>query len=121
MPVVERPPLATVVATNVYRLRVMRVPKWSQDRLAEAAGVGVNTLQLIEAARDPAHHQPRVRLDTIERLATALGVEPAELLRWDHTTRAYLQGRSSSWTPRVHAGEATSSDLPRQSPIVVAT
>jgi transcriptional regulator with XRE-family HTH domain len=79
-----------VVGTNVYRLRVMKVPKWSQDRLAEAAGVAINTVALIEQARDPAKPQSMIRLDTLERLASALGVAPADLLREDGATRAML-------------------------------
>ena len=82
----ERPPLASIVGANVYRLRVLRLPKMSQEALANAAGLGINTVALIEAARDPDRPQNAVRLDTLEAIANALGVDPVELLRWDSTT-----------------------------------
>ncbi|MGZ5292889.1 MAG: helix-turn-helix domain-containing protein [Actinomycetota bacterium] len=83
----ERPPLASIVGANVYRLRVLRLPKMSQGQLARAAGVAVNTVAMVEAARDPARRQNSVRLDTMEALADALGVDPSDLLAWDEATR----------------------------------
>lgn len=83
-------PLSSIVAANVYARRVLRIPKMSQGALAAAAGLDVDTIGRIEAGRDPAKRQMRIRLDTIERLAEALGCEPLDLLRFDSTTRVYL-------------------------------
>ncbi|MBR1425659.1 helix-turn-helix transcriptional regulator [bacterium] len=48
--------------------------KYSQERLAELAGIGRSTLTQIEAqASSPT-------LDVVEKLANALGFEPYELL-----------------------------------------
>jgi transcriptional regulator with XRE-family HTH domain len=92
----DSPRLATIVGANVYRLRVLRLPRLSQERLAEVAGVGLETIRLIEAARDPRRAVPSARLDTLDKIADALGVEPAELFRYDSDTRAYLNGESST-------------------------
>jgi hypothetical protein len=44
----DRPPLASIVGANVFRLRVLRLPKMSQQALANAAGVALNTVALVE-------------------------------------------------------------------------
>jgi transcriptional regulator with XRE-family HTH domain len=79
----DRPALSVVVAANVYRLRVLKIPKWSQGRLAQEAGVDISTIQNIEGPRDPSKRANSPQLDTIEKIADALGIEPAELLVWD--------------------------------------
>jgi transcriptional regulator with XRE-family HTH domain len=82
----ERPGLAVIVAANVYRLRVLKVPKWSQGRLATEADVDIKTIQNIENARDPSKRSNYPQLDTIEKIAIGLGVDPSELLVWDPAT-----------------------------------
>lgn len=78
------PPIRVVLGENVYRRRVLRVPKMSQDDLAEAAGVAANTIQAIESGRDPAKVPPSYpQLDTIEKIAGALGCTVDDLLRWE--------------------------------------
>jgi len=90
----ERPPIAVILGANVHRRRVLRLPKMSQERLAELSGVGVNTIQRIEASWDPPKAWNRARLDTIDQLAAALGCDPADLLRWEpEATRAEFKGK----------------------------
>jgi transcriptional regulator with XRE-family HTH domain len=56
------------------RIRHLRETKgWSQEELANAANLHRTHISLIENAKRS------VQLETIERLATALGVEPADL------------------------------------------
>src|SRR5207247_748281 len=50
---------------------------WSQEELAATAGVHRSHISLIENAKR------EVQLDTVEKLATALGVEPADLFRFE--------------------------------------
>jgi DNA-binding Xre family transcriptional regulator len=86
-PETERPPLATIVGANVYRLRVLKIPVWSREKLATLAGLNKDTIRVIEEARDPERESSsNLRLSTLEAIAAALGVEPVELLRWDSTT-----------------------------------
>jgi transcriptional regulator with XRE-family HTH domain len=82
----DRPALATIVAANVYRLRVLKVPKWSQGKLATLSGLSRETIRVIEDGRDPDKEANNLRLDTLEALANALGVPAWELVRWDSTT-----------------------------------
>ena len=57
------------------RLRSMRAAKgMSQEELADAAGLHRTHVSLIE------RNHRSVRLETLERLAAALNVQPAELL-----------------------------------------
>jgi transcriptional regulator with XRE-family HTH domain len=65
--------LRTTFAANVVRLR--RAKGLSQNALACEAGVNRSYLALVEAGR---HY---VGLEIIGKLAKALEVEPAELLR----------------------------------------
>lgn len=62
---------------NLARLRKAR--NLSQEELAEAAAVGVDTVGRIERAE-----RRMVRPETLERLARALGVRPMSLLGIDH-------------------------------------
>lgn len=62
-----------VVARNVLELRVQR--GYTQARLAAELGVTQPRVAEIESAR------ANVQLDTLDRLARVLGVEPAALLR----------------------------------------
>jgi transcriptional regulator with XRE-family HTH domain len=58
------------------RVRELRDAKgWSQDALADKAGLHRTHISLIENAKR------EVQLDTVEKLAAALGVEPPELFR----------------------------------------
>ena len=58
------------------RLRELRVQRaLRQEDLAELAGVGKNTINRIEKN----HTEPH--MTTLRKLAEALGVEPAELVR----------------------------------------
>jgi transcriptional regulator with XRE-family HTH domain len=56
--------------TRIVELRTLR--GWTQERLAEASGVTVRTVQRIEAGND-------VSLDTLSRLGRALGVPVRDL------------------------------------------
>ncbi|MBM3844421.1 MAG: helix-turn-helix transcriptional regulator [Verrucomicrobia bacterium] len=65
------------VGTLCLNLRNSRLARgWSQELMAELAGIPYRYLQDIEAQR-----RPGIRLATIEKLAKALGVEPWELLK----------------------------------------
>ncbi len=58
------------------RLRAVRIAKlMTQKQLADAAGISENTVNRIERQGMPAE------LRTVQKLAQALGVEPAELMR----------------------------------------
>lgn len=108
-------PLSVVVAQNVYRLRVMKVPKWSQVTLAEKSGLSRNTIAAIEDARDPDKSATALRLDTLERIADALGVPAAELL----ISRVTRDGK----VPHLalvasRAGPPLSSNAPIQPPLI---
>jgi transcriptional regulator with XRE-family HTH domain len=76
----ERAATSSVLGANVYRLRVLRVPRIAQETVAERAGIAQETVRQIEQSRDPAKPQLNPRLDTIEKLAEALEVDPADLL-----------------------------------------
>jgi len=65
--------LRSTFATNVVRLR--RAKRLSQEALAHEAGVNRSYLARIETG------QPYVGLEVIGKLAQALEVEPAELLK----------------------------------------
>jgi transcriptional regulator with XRE-family HTH domain len=89
----ERPPLALIVAANVFRLRKAR--DLTQEKLAYAAGVSREVVRRLEGSRDDLEGLGGLRLSTIEGLAAALGVEPARLLEWDpEATRVYLQRKA---------------------------
>lgn len=57
---------------NLRRLRAAK--GMSQEQLADAAGLHRTHISLIERARRS------VRLETLERLAIALGVQPSEIV-----------------------------------------
>ena len=59
-------------ATRVRFERIKR--KYSQEKLAELAGIGRSTLTQIEAQTSSP------TLDVVDKIATALGYEPYELL-----------------------------------------
>ena len=65
--------LATQFGHQVRQLR--EAHGWSQDRLAEVAGLHRTHISLIENAKR------EVQLDTVAKLAVALKVEPAQLFR----------------------------------------
>ncbi len=69
--VVEREQLGE----RVRRLRRQRL--MTQEQLAKEAGVAPSTVYMIEAARGRDYPQ----FGTIRKLASALGVDPAELVR----------------------------------------
>ena len=50
---------------------------YTQDRLSEVANIDYKYIQRIEGKNPPA-----LKIDTIERLARALKVKPAELLKF---------------------------------------
>lgn len=114
-PAEDRPPLAAIIGANVFRLRRYRMQVLSQKALAERAGVDINTVQKIEAGRDASKRQLAIRIDTLEALADALGCEPADLLRYDASTRVYLYGGGLTVLP----GSARSfRDEARQAPLL---
>lgn len=113
-PADDRPADVQIVGANVYRMRVLKIPRWSRERLAKLSGVGVETIRKIETARD-GRPADGVQLSKLSAIARALGVETADLLRWDEGTRVYLDG------PFLHAldGEGKGSkDDPAQSPLM---
>lgn len=61
------------VAANVRTLRLR--DDWTQEQLAEAADIDLNSLRRVETART------NPSLGTLLKLATALGVEVSALLR----------------------------------------
>jgi transcriptional regulator with XRE-family HTH domain len=64
--------LRRILAGNVRRLRSAR--GMNQEELADAAVLSQAQVSSIESAK------VNIRLDSLQRLATALGVRPAELL-----------------------------------------
>lgn len=66
-----RLPLRVVMANNVRRLRTARL--WSQEHLAERAGLSQVYVSQIETAKTAAS------VNTIEKLAAALGIDPEAL------------------------------------------
>lgn len=66
-------PAVVYIGERLKQLRLERA--MTQDELAEAAGIGKNTVNRIE--RD--HTEPRP--PTLRKLAQALKVDPAELVR----------------------------------------
>lgn len=64
--------LAKKFATRVRFERIKR--KYSQEKLAELAGIGRSTLTQIEAQTSSP------TLDIVEKIASALGFEPYEML-----------------------------------------
>lgn len=93
---VDRPPIKVVLGTNVYRLRVLKVPKPSQEDLAERAGVSDETVRLIEQGRDPERKGINPGIETVELIAIALGTTADRLLAWDDGLRVYLDAISSA-------------------------
>ncbi len=64
--------LRRILARNVRRLRFER--KLNQEQLADAALLSQAQISSIESAK------VNIRLDSLQRLATALGTRPADLL-----------------------------------------
>ncbi len=64
--------LRRILARNVRRLRLER--KLNQEQLADAALLSQAQISSIESAK------VNIRLDSLQRLATALGTRPADLL-----------------------------------------
>ena len=64
--------LRRILARNVRRLRLER--KLNQEQLADAAVLSQAQVSSIESAK------VNIRLDSLQRLATALGTRPADLL-----------------------------------------
>jgi transcriptional regulator with XRE-family HTH domain len=63
---------------NPMILKALRLRKgWSQERLAEMAKINKQTISRIERRSEPC----QTRENTLKRLALALSVEPAELMR----------------------------------------
>lgn len=69
-----RPASPGTVGANVRRLRDGRVPRMSQQALADAAGLSRATVAAVELGR-----YPSLDWTTVERLAVGLGVEPSLL------------------------------------------
>lgn len=63
------------IGKRIKYLRIKR--KATQARLSEMAGIDYKYLQRIEGKNPPA-----LKVDTIEKLAKALKVKPAELLKF---------------------------------------
>ncbi len=66
-------PVPTVESMNGTRIVDLRTQRgWTQERLAEASGITVRTVQRLEAGNDAS-------LDTLTRVATALDVQVGDL------------------------------------------
>jgi transcriptional regulator with XRE-family HTH domain len=66
-------PLPTVETMNETRIVDLRTQRgWTQERLADASGITVRTVQRLEAGNDAS-------LDTLTRVAKALGVQVRDL------------------------------------------
>lgn len=65
---------AAILCENIRRIRLAN--DWSQELVAEKAGLGARHFQDIEAGR-----RDGLRLATVEKIAAALGVLPWELLQ----------------------------------------
>ena len=87
--------LRTTFAANVVRLR--RAKGLSQEALAHEAGVNRSYLARIETGR---HY---VGLEIIGKLAEALEVEPAELLKVP-SKRTRSRGLAARWQTRGSSG-----------------
>lgn len=68
----RKPPLSEIVASRVRQHRKAR--NWSQEQLAEAAGISRDALSRIE------RNDRAARLDTVAAIADALGIEVGALL-----------------------------------------
>ena len=72
------------------RLRALRIAKgMSQEQLADAAGLHRTHVSLIERNRRS------IRLESLERLARALGIEPADLVPTTSKSRAKQRNATS--------------------------
>ena len=78
------------LAKNLKALR--KVKGWNQDDLAEAAGLGVQAIRKLETMRT------WVSSDSIEALASALKVEPGDLLR----SNSVIPIRQDTTAPSKH-------------------
>lgn len=103
--------LLALVGQNVNLLRHGKIPKLSQERLAEIAGVSVGSVQNLENARDPAVDAPFPQLDTLLKIASALDVRPGRLFDWP--TPSYRGGRRKLHAvPSSSRGRKTMENLP---------
>lgn len=66
--------MANTVSKNIRKLRIKK--RISQDRLSKDADLALNTVVKIETGENP-----NPTLDTLEKLAKALGVPTAELFK----------------------------------------
>lgn len=74
------------------KLKALRIKKgFSQDELAESAGVSLRTVQRMENA------EAIPRMDTVRRLFQIFGMSPDEVLDWTQTEdKGYLLGMNLS-------------------------
>jgi len=61
------------VAGKIKKLRIKR--KLTQEKLADETGIDYKYIQRLESKNPPA-----IKIDTIQRIATALKVSPSKLL-----------------------------------------
>ena len=66
-------PVVAKIGDEVKRLRLRRA--MTQQELADAAGLGINTIIRIEGNKTQPHPP------TVRKLATALGVDPSEIVK----------------------------------------
>lgn len=64
--------LARNLGANLYRYRVMILPRPSRKALEVASGVSEETIRKIEASRDPSQPPHFPELEKVERLAMGL-------------------------------------------------
>jgi transcriptional regulator with XRE-family HTH domain len=61
------------------KLRAIRLKrKWTQEQLAEAADLAYRHIQRLESTGNP----PPAKIDTLEKLAKALGITISQLLKF---------------------------------------
>lgn len=69
------------VATTAEKVKRLRRERfWTQEQLAEEAGVAASTVVYIEMGPDAEKGTKEPRFSTLKKLANALGVDPRDLL-----------------------------------------
>ncbi len=100
-------PVPTVESMNGTRIVDLRTQRgWTQERLAEASGITVRTVQRLEAGNDAS-------LDTLTRVATALDVQVGDLTT--APTRASTDATCRPSTPAPHGSRNAATRSPTDS------
>lgn len=111
----RRAPLPVVVGANIRFERSRR--GWSQEKLAQLAGLSRETIRRIEAGRLDEGYS--MTLSTLEHLAVAMTIEPSTLLVPNQEALRVKRGGNPLGSPRqleLIPGEGTDNQ-PIQSPL----